>query len=319
MSALAPQRLRMAEALFWVAFAACFFLFPGKLPLLTQMLIMGLFAVALDIALGYAGILTVGHAAFFGIGAYAAGLLAKHGWGEPISGLLLALALCGAVGYLLGVLIVRGADLTRLMITIGVSVMLAELANRLTHITGGSDGMQDISMWPVLGLFRFDLYGKTAFVYAFCVVLVAFLAVRLLLASPFGMSLRGIHENRKRMTALGTPVEARLRMAYGFSAAIAGLAGALMAHTTQFVGVDAIGFSKSAEVLVILVVGGTGRLYGGLIGAIVYLLVHDVFSDFDPQYWMFWLGLFLIGIVLLGRGGILGMLAHSRWFKAGRA
>ncbi|CAN5384991.1 branched-chain amino acid ABC transporter permease [soil metagenome] len=307
---LSPAQLRGAEIAFWLALAASFFLLPNQLTLMSQIMIFGLFAVSLDMALGYAGILTVGHAAFFGAGAYAAGLLAKHGWSEPFSGLLFALLVCVALGYVLSYLVVRGADLTRLMITIGVCVLLAELANRLAPITGGSDGLQGVVIAPVLGLFDFDLYGKTAFIYAYAMVLLVFLGVRLVLRSPFGLALRGIHDSRKRMLAIGSPVEARLRMAYALSAGVAGVAGALLAQTTQFVGIESIGFNRSAEVLIILVLGGTGRLYGGLIGAIVYMLVHDCFADMNPQYWMFWLGIFLIAAVMVGRGGIMGALAR---------
>ena len=305
----APQ-LRIAEVAFWLLLASSFFLLPDKLTLMSQVMIFGLFAVSLDMALGYAGILTVGHAAFFGAGAYAAGLIAKHGWSEPFSGLLFALLICVALGYALSYLVVRGADLTRLMITIGVCVLLAELANRLSGITGGTDGLQGVVIAPVLGRFDFDLYGKTAFVYAYAIVLLMFLAVRLVLRSPFGLALRGIHDSRKRMLAIGSPVESRLRMAYALSAGVAGVAGALLAQTTQFVGIESIGFNRSAEVLIVLVLGGTGRLYGGMIGAIVYMLVHDVFADMNPQYWMFWLGIFLIAAVMLGRGGIMGALSR---------
>lgn len=314
---VSPTRVRQAELAFWFALAATFFLFPSKLPLISQIMIMGLFAVSLDIALGYAGIVTVGHAAFFGAGAYAAGLLAKHGWHEAFSGLLLALVLCTLIGYVLSFLIVRGADLTRLMITIGVCLLFAELANRLAPITGGSDGLQGVQIAPLLGVFEFDLRGKTAFCYTFAVVAALFACVRLVTRSPFGLALRGIHDSRRRMLAIGSPVDARLRTAYALSAGVAGVAGALLAQTTQFVGIESISFNRSAEVLIILVLGGTGRLYGGLIGAIVYMLVHDWFADMNPQYWMFWLGIFLIAAVMLGRGGIMGAL--SRVVRTGKA
>lgn len=304
------EQILWAEVFFWLALAASFFLLPDRLALLSQILIFGLFAVSLDMALGYAGILTVGHAAFFGLGAYTAGLLAKHGWGEPLAGLALALATCAMCGYLLSYLVVRGADLTRLMITIGVCVLMAELANRLSSITGGTDGLQGMQVGPVLGLFEFDLWGKTAFLYSYAIVLLAFLMVRRILSSPFGLALRGIHDSRKRMLAIGSPVQARLRLAYCFSAAVAGVAGALLAQTTQFVGIESLSFNRSAEILIILVLGGTGRLYGGLVGAIVYMLVHDAFADMNPQFWMFWLGIFLIAAVMVGRGGLMGMLSR---------
>lgn len=307
---LSPKRLPWVEAAFWLVLASSYFLMPDHLTLLSQILIFGLFAVSLDLALGYAGILTVGHAAFFGCGAYAAGLLALHGWSEPFSGVLFALVVCAALGYALSYLVVRGTDLARLMITIGVCVLFGELANRLSGITGGSDGLQGIVIDPVFGVFEFDLWGRTAFLYAFGVVLAMFLVARLIVRSPFGLTLRGIHDSRKRMQAIGSPVESRLRMAYCFSAALAGVAGALLAQTSQFVGIESLSFNRSAEILIILVLGGTGRLYGGLIGAIIYMLVHDWFADLNPQYWMFWLGIFLIAVVMIGRGGIMGALAR---------
>lgn len=298
------------EVLFWFFIACCFFLFPDRLQLASQMLIMGLFAVSLDIALGYAGILTVGHAAFFGIGAYTAGLLSAHGWSEPISGLFIALLVTACIGYLLSFFIVRGADLTRLMITIGICVMLAELANQLSRITGGTDGLQGMEIAPLLGQFEFDLYGKTAFIYTFIVVLFIFMIVRRILRSPFGLALKGIHGNKKRMQALGVPIEHRLKIAYCFSAGVAGISGALLAQTTQFVGIESLSLNLSTVVLIMLVLGGAGRLYGGMIGAIIYMCIHEIFADMNPEYWMFWLGLFLIVSVMLGRNGILGTIAH---------
>ncbi|MDQ0314713.1 branched-chain amino acid ABC transporter permease [Amorphus orientalis] len=313
---LSRWQLHALEIAFWLTLAACFFIFPDRLYLLTQILIAALFAISLDIALGYAGILTLGHAVFFGLGAYAAGLLAKAGWAEPLSGLVLAFLLCGLIAYVLSVLVVNATELTQLMVTIAVGAIFAEVANQATSITGGSDGLQGISMWPIFGMFSFDLWGKTAFIYAFVVVLLCFLLVRRLLQSPFGLALKGIHGNRKRMHALGSPVSRRLRFAYAVSAALAGVAGALLAQTTEFVGLDTLSIDRSAMVLIILVLGGTGRLYGGIIGAIVYMVVHDVFADLSPEYWMFWLGLFLMAIVMIGSGGILGGL--SRFVRTDR-
>ena len=314
---ISARKLPYVETVFWLLIASTFFLLPDHLTLITQMMIMGLFAVSLDMALGYAGILTVGHAAFFGLGAYAAGLWAKHAWSEPFSGLFVALAIGAAVGYLLSYLVVRGADLTRLMITIGLCVLLGETANRLAGITGGTDGLQGIEIKPVLGLFEFDLYGRTGFVYTLAVVLLAFLVVRRMLRSPFGLALRGIHDSSRRMQAIGSPVQSRLRMAYCFSPAIAALAGALLAQSTQFVGIESLSINRSAEILIILVLGGAGHLYGGLIGAFVYMLVHEKFADMNPEYWMFWIGCFLIAVVLLGGGGFMGML--RRLFKVEKA
>ena len=304
------MRSRAAEVAFWAALGACFFLLPERLPLMGQILVMGLFAVSLDLALGHAGILSIGHAAFFGVGAYTAGLLAKHGWSDALSGLVAAMAVCTVLGHALGHLVVRGTDLARLMVTLGLCMLLAEAANRLPGLTGGSDGLQGIAMAPLFGRFDFDLYGRTAFVYSFCVVLAVFLGVRRIVRSPFGLVLRGIRDNPARMRAIGSPVAARLRTAYALSAGIAGISGALLAQTTQFVGIESIGFERSAEVLIVLVLGGTGRLYGGLVGALVYMSLHDALAGIDPAYWMAGLGLFLIAAALMGRGGILGALTH---------
>lgn len=303
------SRLPWLELLFWIALGASFFVFPDKLNLIAQIMVIGLFAVSLNLALGYAGIITLGHALFFGVGAYTAGLVSKAGWGEPITLMLLAMVICGVLGWVLSFMIVRGSDLTRLMITIAMCVLFAEVANHYSSITGGSDGLQGVSIWPVLGIFDFDLYGRTSFIFAFAVLLVGFAVMRLVLTSPFGLVIRGIHDNQRRMLAIGSPTDARLRLAYTFSAAFAGIAGALLTDITQFVGLDTITFEKSAEVLIVLVLGGTGRLYGGIIGAIIYMWLHDTFSDLSPEYWMLWLGIFLIAVVMIGRGGILGMLA----------
>lgn len=307
---LQPRRLVPWPELLILAAAACVYLFAsGYLVLATQVLIIGLFALSLDLLVGYAGLVSLGHAAFFGIGAYTAGLLAKHGWADPTFGLLIAAAMAALVGFLSSLLIVRVHGIALLMITMGVTILLHELANRLSGITGGDDGLQGVAMDPVLGLFRFDLFGQTAFLYTLAVVLVMLLAARRLVQSPFGLSLRGIRENNRRMPAIGAPVGHRIRTIYTIAAGLAGVAGALLAQTTEFVSLDVLSFQRSAEVLIVLILGGTGRLYGGLIGAAVFLIGRDVLASANPEYWFFWLGLILVAVVMFARGGILGGLA----------
>ena len=300
----------LAEIVFWLVLAAGFWIWPSQLALGSQILIAGLFALSYDLILGYAGVLSLGHAAYFGIGAYTAGLLAQHGWGEPLSGLAAAACCAGIAGFLTSFLVVRGHDLTRLMVTTAIGLLLFELANRLSDITGGVDGLLGVEMGSVLGAFRFDMYGRTAYGYCLAVTFVVFLVVRRLVHSPFGWSLRGIRDNPARMLALGYPVHRRLIAIFTFSAAIAGIAGALLAQTTQFVSIDVFSFNRSAEVLVMLIVGGAGVLYGGLVGAAVFMLAHHYLSSLNPVYWQFWLGAFLVAIVLFGRGGVLGALAR---------
>lgn len=309
---LPDGRWNALEIAFWLIPVACFFLLPNYRVLGSQILITALFAVSLDLILGYAGIVSLGHAAFFGIGAYTAGLLAVHGWHEPISGLVAAALVATAAGYLVSFLVVRGGDLTRLMVTLGIGLMLWEAANKASSITGGVDGLSGVTISPILGLWKFDIGGRTAYLYALVVVFIAFLLIRRLVDSPFGLSLRGIREGGKRMPAIGAPVARRLRTIFTLAAGVAGIAGALLAQTTQFVGIDTLGFPRSAELMIMLVLGGTGRLYGGLVGAAIFMIAQDYLSGINPVYWQFWIGLFLVVIVLFAHGGLLGGLDALR-------
>jgi branched-chain amino acid transport system permease protein len=311
-SRLPHDRWRPLEIAFWLAPIPCYFLFPGYLVLGSQVFITSLFALSLDLILGYAGIVSLGHAAFFGIGAYTAGLLAAHGWGEPLSGLAAGGALAAAVGFLVSFLVVRGGDLARLMVTLGIGQLVYEAANKAASVTGGVDGLGGVAMGKLLGRFSFDLEGRAAWIYSFVVLLACFALARRVVASPFGLSLRGIRENGRRMPALGTPVRRRLVAVFALSAGLAGVAGALLAQTTQFVGLEVLGFTRSAELLIILVLGGTGRLYGALVGAPLFMLAQNYLSGIDPAYWQFWLGLLLVAAVLFGRGGIMGMADRLR-------
>ncbi len=251
------------------------------------------------------------------MGAYTAGLLAVHGWGEPISGLLVAGIAGALLGFATSFLVVRGSDLARLMVTLGIGLMLFEAANQFPSITGGADGLSGVSMWKVLGLLSFDLTGTTAYVYSAVVLFLLFVIARRIVASPFGLSLRGVRENVKRMPAIGAPVTKRLIAVYTISAAMAGVAGGLLAQTTQFVGLDVFGFPRSADLMIMLVLGGAGRLYGGVLGAAVFMVAHHFLSDLNPIYWQFWLGLLLVVVVLFARGGILGALEMLRERRRG--
>lgn len=303
---LPNDRWKPLEIVFWLLPVASYFLFPQYLVLISQIMIVGLFALSLDLILGYAGIVSLGHGAFFGLGAYTAGLLSVHGWGEPISGLLAAAIVAAAFGFVVSFLVVRGQDLARLMVTLGIGLMLFEAANKAAWLTGGVDGLSGMAMGKVLGVFEFDLYGKTAFWYSLAVLFVLFVTMRRLVSSPFGLSLIGIREGGKRMPAIGANVDRRLVAAFTIGAALAGVAGALLAQTTQFVGLDTLGFPRSAELMIMLVLGGTGRLYGALIGAAVFMVAQDYIAGLDPAYWQFYLGLLLVFIVLFARGGIMG-------------
>jgi branched-chain amino acid transport system permease protein len=301
------HRYRPLEALPWIAAIAGFFLFPGYLALGSQILATILFALSADLVLGYAGIITLGHAAFFGTGGYVAGILAVHGWGEPITGLFAAAAAAALLGAASGFLILRTSGLTLLMQTLVVASMLAEAANKATAITGGDDGLQGMQVWPLFGHFHFDLYGRTAYVYCLAVLFLGWLAARQIVHSAFGRSLTGMRENIRRMHAIGAPVARRRLVIYTISAALAGISGALIAQTTSFVGLGSLSLDRSGSVLIMLIVGGVGRLYGAFIGVPLYMIAQDRFSQIDPVYWYFWIGLLLVLVVVFARGGILGL------------
>lgn len=303
---LAGERWHPLEIVFWLATLVVAPLFPGYLVLGSQVLIVGLFALSLDLILGYAGIVSLGHAAFFGLGAYVAGLLAVHGWGEPISGLLLAAAAAALLGFVVSFIVVRGNELTQLMVTLGIGLMLFEAANKAAFVTGGVDGLSGVTMWKVLGLFEFGLAGKVAYFYSLAVLFALFLVLRRLVNSPFGLSLRGLREGPRRMPAVGASVLRLQVRVFTIAAGVAGIAGALLAQTTQFVGLEVLGFTRSAELLIMLVLGGTGRLYGALIGTAVFMIAQDYLAGINPVYWQFWIGLLLVAIVMFARGGILG-------------
>ena len=295
-------RWHWSEVAFWAVLIGCGLLFPSRYLIMTEIVRLGLFALSLDLILGYAGIVSLGHAAFFGVSAYSAGLLALHGIvGEPVLALLVAGLAAAVLGFATSFLVIRGVDLTRLMVTLGIALLLEALAERFSNITGGTDGLQGIVMQPLLGIFEFDIFGKVGFWYTVAVLFVLFLLARRVVHSPFGLSLRAIRNNPLRASAVGIPVNARLVAIYTFAAFYAGIAGALFTQTTQLASLDVFSFERSADLILVLVLGGTGYLYGGLIGAVVFKLLQETFSILTPQYWLFWIGLVLVVIVLIGR------------------
>ncbi|WP_314955365.1 branched-chain amino acid ABC transporter permease [Bradyrhizobium cosmicum] len=295
-------RWHYGEATFWLIVLGCGFAFPTRYLIMTDILRLALFAMSLDLILGYAGIVSLGHAAFFGAGAYAAGLLALHGIiNEPVLALIVAGLVAMVLGFATSFLVIRGVDLTRLMVTLGIALLLEALAERFSNITGGTDGLQGIEMQPIFGEIPFDMFGKTGFFYSLAVLFVLFLLARRVVHSPFGLSLRAIKNNPLRAAAIGVPVNRRLIAIYTLAAFYAGIAGALFTQTTAIASLDVFAFERSADLMLVLVIGGTGYLYGGLIGAVVFRMLQELFSTITPQYWQFWIGLVLVVIVLVGR------------------
>jgi branched-chain amino acid transport system permease protein len=311
------HRLRAWEALPWIAALAAFFAFPSYLAFGTEVLVTILFALSLDLVLGYAGIVTLGHAAFFGAGAYTVGMLAAHaGWNEPLSGLAAAALAAGLLGLASGWVLLRTQGLALLMLTLCTMALLEQAANMGAAWTGGFDGMPGLSFQPILGAFEFDvLYFRTQYLYALAVLALAFVLVRTLVHSSFGRSLTGIRENALRMHAVGAPVRTRQVTAYAISAALAGVAGGVFVQSIGYVNLAVLGLERSAGVLIILILGGYGRLYGAFVGAVVYLLLEHTLSKAYPTAWQLGLGLTLMLVALYARNGILGLAeaARRRW------
>jgi branched-chain amino acid transport system permease protein len=301
MQLMRASRWTWPEGLLWLVVFALPWVLPGHALIINEMAIAALFAVSLDLVLGYAGIVTLGHAAFLGLGSYATALFAKHLHPDPLLGLLVGTCSGALLGALCSVTILRGSDLTRLMVTLGVTLLLYELANKLDGLTGGSDGLQGVVMGPLLGRFEFDLYGQTAASYSLAVLLLLFALARRWVHSPWGATLMAVRDNPLRASAIGISVPARLSTVYTLAAALAGAAGALLAQTTGFASLDVFALERSADAVLMLVIGGAGWLYGGLVGAVAFKLMHDLISNITPQYWTFWMGLFLVTLMLIGR------------------
>jgi branched-chain amino acid transport system permease protein len=302
---LRATRMKWWEPVLWLVAFAAPVAFPNLALMVNEIAIVALFAVSLDLILGYSGIVSLGHAAYFGLGAYTAALFCKHVSPDPHIGLLLSMASAAVLGLVASLTVLRGSDLTRLMVTLGVALLLAELANKLDWLTGGTDGIQGLVFAPLLGRFEMDLIGRVSSYYSITVLLILFLVARRIVNSPFGGTLKAIRDNRLRAMAIGIPVNARLVGIYTIAAAMAGAAGALFTQTSGFASIDVLEFHRSADVMLMLVIGGVGWLYGGVLGAIVFKLMQDFLSQITPQYWTFWLGLFLVILVLVGRDRLL--------------
>jgi branched-chain amino acid transport system permease protein len=278
--------------------AACALL-PDQLGLLTRVFIAALLVLSLDLVVGVAGLATLGHGAMFGVGAYAAGIFALQVMGDPLVGLAVGIAAGGLLALVSGTFLLRYSGFTFLMLTVAVAQIVLSLAQKARAWTGADDGLSGFVMGPLLGRFAFDLAGRVAAVYALLVLVLLLYGARRVVDSPFGLAVRGIHENPARMAALGTPVLRRLLGMYTLAGAMAGAAGALSAQTNAVVGLDSLSFALSAEVLVMLVLGGVGRLSGALIGATLFTVLHHTAASINPYHWLFVVGFLLMFVVLV--------------------
>lgn len=306
-SILSRHHWRVGECLWLAAAVACWFAFPEYLSLGTSVLVMVLLVLSYDLLLGFSGVLSLGHAVFFGLGAFTAGWLALAGWSEPISAVLAGAAAAAALAALIGPFLLRLTGLPLLMVTLAFGVLVFEAAHKATKITGGDDGLSGIQFAPILGRFEWGLGGATSYLYVLAWLVLLFLLMKRVASSPFGVMLQGIRENPARMRLIGNRVLPHLTLAYVISGAVAGAAGALFTQANAFVGLGVLALDTSVDVLVMLVLGGIGSLYGALLGAPAYMLLKHFSSQWNPFYWMLIIGVLLIAVVLLGKGGLVGM------------
>lgn len=310
--------IRVALALVLAIAGACYLLFPGYLGLMSTICIVAIFALSYDLLQGYAGILSLGHAIFFGLGAYTVALLGMHGMDEPLLALAAAMIVAGAVAGILAPIVVIGNDFNRLLVTLGLGYLFYEAANKAGAWTGGADGLSAFTVGPVAGLFEFDFEGRTAFFYSLAGLILTYAALWRVASSPFGAALRGLRENTLRMYAIGAPVARHRAVAYVMSGAIAGMAGALLAQTSNFVSLDMLGFGRSADVFIMTALGGTGSIPGVVFGAATFTWLKDALSTISPKYWELGVGLILMLSVFVLPDGVAGLARTVRRWRAGR-
>jgi branched-chain amino acid transport system permease protein len=287
---------------------AGYWLFPDNLALLTRVIAIALLVLSIDLITGYCGVATLGQAALFGAGAYAAGIACVNGVTEPLTLILIGAAAGAFAGLLMGTIMLRAHGLAQLVLSIAIVQLFHEAANKASAYTGGSDGLAGLMVSPLFGVFEFDLWGQTAYLFGLALLVAVFIALKFVVSSPFGMLCRGIKEDPIRIRAMGSYVFPVLLKMFVISGAVAGMGGALAAISTQVVGLDSVSFELSANSLVMLVLGGLGTLYGALVGTVIFMGFEHVVSAINPFHWMTMVGALLIGVVLAAPGGLSGLL-----------
>ena len=284
--------------------------FPDNLAFLSGMVAIMLLVISLDLVAGVCGVATLGHGVLFGAGAYAAGIAAVNGITEPMTLLILGLLAGAVVGLVSGSIILRTHGLPQLVLSIALVQLGHETVNKASFLTGGSDGLTGIVVDPLFGLYEFDLWSVTAYWLAVALLIVVVIFSRRLIRSPFGMLCRGLRQDPVRVASMGLrPYFAGLKM-YVISGAIAGLGGALMALSTQVVGLDSVSFTLSAEALVMLIVGGTGSIFGAVLGTFVFMWFEHLISSVNPYHWLAIVGMMLIAVVLFAPRGLYGSVVE---------
>ncbi|HEU5191909.1 MAG TPA: branched-chain amino acid ABC transporter permease [Methylomirabilota bacterium] len=296
---------RAAGLAVMVAVVAAFPLFMGPYPvkLLQEILIFGIFAMSLDLLMGYTGMVSFGHSAFFGIGAYVAALTLGK-WPGLTSALLLPAAAAALGALVIGFFSIRVSGVYFIMLTLAFSQMFHAVAFQNAFL-GAEDGLVGVPRPPVFGL----SIGSLGRFHAYLLVIVGLLVLFLwrVTRSPFGRVLRGIHENEARMQAVGYPVRRYKLAAFVIAGTVAGIAGALYAQFQGSVSPDAFFWTTSGQALLMVIIGGTGTLGGAMLGAAAFILLQSLVSSYTER-WMLILGLTFVLLVLFAPGGIVGTL-----------
>lgn len=298
--------------------AVGYWLFPDNLALLTRIVAVALLVLSIDLIVGYCGVATLGQAALFGAGAYAAGIACVNGVTEPLTLIAIGAAGGAAAGLLMGTVMLRAHGLGQLVLSIAIVQLFHEAANKASVYTGGSDGLAGLMVSPLFGVFEFDLWGRTAYLMGLALLLLVFVVLKFVVSSPFGMLCRGIKQDPVRIRAMGSFVFPVLLKMFVISGAVAGTGGALAAISTQVVGLDSVSFELSANALVMLVIGGLGTLYGALIGTVIFMGFEHVVSAFNPFHWMTIVGALLIAVVLAAPGGLSSLTEKIASVRGGR-
>jgi len=276
----------------------------------TRIIIFSIAAVALDLVVGYGALVSFGHAAFIGLGAYAVGILAAHGIGEVLVSLPLALAISMLFAYATGVVSLRTKGVYFIMITLAFGQMAFFTASSLAPY-GGDDGLTIAARNTLLGVPLFKS-PRVLYYVALAALAGTFFLCRAIVASRFGRVLRGAKENATRMATLGFEVYRFQLMAYMISGGLCGLAGFFLANASDFVSPAYMSWQRSGELIIMVLLGGIGTLYGAIIGTAAYLLIEEFLSGIT-EYWKVIFGPLLVLVVVFGRGGVVGLLAQRPW------
>lgn len=276
--------------------------------LASEILIFALFAMAYDLVLGYAGMLSFGHAAFFGIGAYTTGIILIRVYPSVPVGLLAGVIMSSLAALFLGYLSIRRRGIYFTMVTLAFAQMFYFIAFKWTSLTGGDDGLQGVPR-PSVG--PLDLTSETTLYYLilFFVLISVFVGFRVV-NSPFGKTLQALRENKDRAMSIGYNIDRFRLMVFVISGFFSGLAGGLYALLLNFVPLSSLYWTNSGEVVVMTIVGGMGTLFGPVVGALAIILLRDIISNFT-QSWSFIMGILFMASVLGFRGGIVGIIREK--------